>query len=590
MNNSIFNYFNYIENISIKDEFKNSEIIKIENNKKEKQLFITAVFSVLIKYEDIKKVEKYLQSHFKYNIKINAKYEKGLFNVSYIDEILLFLKEEKAIINGFFNNADYTYSEKDNVIDITLKHGGLQILNKINFTDLFKSMVFKLFVENINVNLQSVFDDENYTVNEIKCEKDDNILNQASYVEDDRLLKNDDKGIKNKTINKETKSLINKKEGKIIYGSKIKGNFTDISDIKIDIGSVTVWGDVFASNKINTRDKRNCILTYYITDYTSSATLKMFCNLDEAKFTDNIKKGDRISVKGDYVYDKYENENIIRIKSINKLPKDLKTDDESTKRVELHLHTNMSSMDGISKPKDLVDFAYRLGHKAVAITDHGVLQAYPDIMNTADDIKRNDPESNFKVIYGLEGYMVDDTQKIVIGSNDKSIDDEIVIFDIETTGLSNKTEKITEIGAVKIRDGKIIDSFTKFVNPEKPISAFITKLTGITDNMVKDADLEDKAVAEFLFFCKDSLLVAHNANFDIGFIKAACRRHDIAFNNSYLDTVILSQNIFKNLKNYKLNTLQKHLNLPSFNHHRAYDDAKMLSDIFFKIIEELKKL
>ena len=270
--------------------------------------------------------------------------------------------------------------------------------------------------------------------------------------------------------------------------------------------------------------------------------------------------------------------------AIKKISTVLRTDDAEEKRVELHLHTNMSQMDAIITPKELVDTALRWGHKAIAVTDHGNVQAFPEVMLALEKSK-----SDLKILYGTEAYFVNDTAKCIFGKNYPAFDDEMVVFDIETTGLSNRTCKIIEIGAVKIKGGKIIDKFNIFVDPETPIPEDITKLTSITEDDVKGAPKEREALEMFFTFAGDCLLIAHNANFDIGFIRVAAERQQMPFNNPYLDTVGLSRYVNPGLKNHKLDTIVDYYNIGEFHHHRASDDAEVLAHIFVEMLSRLKK-
>jgi DNA polymerase-3 subunit alpha (Gram-positive type) len=267
---------------------------------------------------------------------------------------------------------------------------------------------------------------------------------------------------------------------------------------------------------------------------------------------------------------------------INELEKTEKMDTAQEKRVELHLHTQMSAMDGVTSVKELVKRAALWGHKAVAVTDHGVVQAYPD---AADVAKKN----KIKVIYGIECYLLDDSIPIVINSKYQPIDSEYVVFDIETTGLNADRDRITEIGAVKVRDGKIVDHYSTFVNPEIPIPSFIENLTGINDDMVKDAPTIDNVLPKFLDFVGDAVLVAHNAPFDTGFIKVNARKIGLKVQNTVLDTLQLSRSMFPELKKHKLNIVAKHLGVELLNHHRAVDDSKATGEILVKCFEILKE-
>jgi DNA polymerase-3 subunit alpha (Gram-positive type) len=268
-------------------------------------------------------------------------------------------------------------------------------------------------------------------------------------------------------------------------------------------------------------------------------------------------------------------------KDIVKSIKTKKTDNASKKRVELHLHTQMSAMDAVSSASDLIERAASYGHRAIAITDHGVVQAYPEAMAAAK-------KYNIKVIYGIEAYLVDDGVPIAIGGEERNLDDTYVVFDIETTGFSSINDKIIEIGAIKIKDGKIIGRFSEFVNPQIPIPGRIVDLTSITDSMVSGADPIEKILPEFIDFIGDSVVVAHNAGFDTGFIKKNCRDMDMEFKNPIVDTVLLSRFLFPELKKFKLNVVAKHLGISLENHHRAVDDARATADILLRCFKILK--
>ena len=349
-------------------------------------------------------------------------------------------------------------------------------------------------------------------------------------------------------------------------------------------------GDVFFSESRLSRDGKTAILSYSITDYTSSINLKVITDKKSAEAFDKVKKGTTLLLRGEVTYDKYDRDIVVRPNDVLLVEHIKRQDLSGEKRVELHMHTNMSSMDAVTGADKLVQTAYEWGHQAVAITDHGVAQAFPDAMNTLDAIRSKG--GNFKVIYGVEGYFVDDTagndtHSAVFGDQDAMLTDEFIAFDVETTGLNVQSERLTEIGAVKIKDGEIVDSFDTFVNPEKPIPGKITELTGITDAMVKDAPSEAEALKMFYDFCGNDILIAHNARFDMSFIQAAAKRSGVSCNYTYIDTVPLCKSLYK-IKNHKLNTVAEHLKLGDFNHHRACDDAEMLGRIFFDIAQKLQ--
>ncbi|MEE3475648.1 MAG: exonuclease domain-containing protein, partial [Ruminococcus sp.] len=356
-----------------------------------------------------------------------------------------------------------------------------------------------------------------------------------------------------------------------LYGRNIRGKMIPISEIAMDSGKVTVWGDVFELEKRVTKSGDKNIFTINITDYTGSTTVKVFNTIRESAVVDSIRKGDTIAVMGDVEYDKYAGELVVNARAIGTAEKVKVVDKAPEKRVELHLHTNMSQMDALTPASELVKRAAAWGHKAIAITDHGVAQAFPDAMNAAERINKDGEK--IKVLYGTEAYFVDDLVESVSGEQDEPLSGTFICFDIETTGLSPLKDKITEIGAVKIENGAVTDIFSTFANPEMPIPAKIVQLTGITDAMVKDAPSQSEAVSAFLEFAGDCILVAHNAPFDTSFIRKACENMGVEYNYTSIDTVAISRAILPDIKNVKLDTVANYLRLGKFNHHRATDDA-----------------
>ncbi|MEG2295750.1 MAG: PHP domain-containing protein, partial [Oscillospiraceae bacterium] len=373
----------------------------------------------------------------------------------------------------------------------------------------------------------------------------------------------------------------------IVMGKAIKSTTIPLEEITEDSGNVVVWGDIFAIDKRATKDGKKSIFSISFSDYTSSNILKIILDNTKIANIESLKIEDTIVVRGDVSYDMFDKQINIRPFDISTIQKIKKMDLAPVKRVELHLHSNMSSMDAITGIDKMITHAYEWGHTAMAVTDHGVVQAFPDMMNCVNKIKKNG--GNFKPIYGVEAYFVNDTIPAVVGVDDLTLSEiTYIVFDLETTGLSPTLEKITEIGAIKIKDGKILEEeFGQLVNPQKIISDQITKITGITNDMVEKAPLEQEALERFFEFCgtEKVVFVAHNAPFDIGFLKAACKRIGKEFDFTYIDTIPLCRNLFLDLKNYKLNTVADYLKLGPFKHHRACDDARVLSQIFTKILD-----
>lgn len=367
-----------------------------------------------------------------------------------------------------------------------------------------------------------------------------------------------------------------------IYGRNISIEAIPIKEVNETSGYVAVLGEVFKVDTMETKTGK-IILTFFITDYTDSITVKCFLKPQEkGEVLDNIKKGLYCKVRGEAVYDTYAREVVIMGRDILRMKKLERMDGATEKRVELHCHTTMSAMDGTTPVGKIIERAAKWGHPAIAITDHGVVQAFPDAQIAA---KKN----KIKVLYGVEGYLVDDGIPLAINEKGQNLDDTYVVFDLETTGFSPKNDKIIEIGAVKIKNGKIIDSFSEFVNPRRPIPYKITELTGISDDMVRYSDSIDFVLPRFMDFIGDAAVVAHNASFDCSFIEKNCKDLDLPFNATILDTVQICRFLYPELKSVKLNLVAKHLGIKLTSHHRAVDDAKATGDIFVECIKKIKE-
>ena len=370
-----------------------------------------------------------------------------------------------------------------------------------------------------------------------------------------------------------------------------------IASINENSGRVTVSGRIFDADEraITTKaGKEMHIVTFDITDTNSAITVKLFVNKGEndEKFNNlfppikkSLKKGGLYVIcRGNVKYDEYAKEAVLFANDVAAIPSPpVRQDNAEVKRVELHMHTQMSQMDAVSSAEDLIDRAVYWGHSAIALTDHGVVQAYPNAMHASDN------NSKIKVIYGVEGYLVDDTKKIVYDITDQTVDSPFVVFDIESTGLDKNKCKVIEIGAVKVENGKITDRWSTFVNPGVKIPRNITDLTSITDSMVKDALTFEEQIDDFIKFCEGSVMVAHNANFDMGFMKEESKNCGRSFQLPYLDTMVLARCMYKELPNHRLDTLCKHLGVINAHHHRAVDDAEATAQAFVKMLDALKK-
>ena len=382
-------------------------------------------------------------------------------------------------------------------------------------------------------------------------------------------------------------STYNTEDASLIFGEDFDiFEPTPLSDVLRSKTNTVFLGTVFSVESKETRKGDKLNVTVGISDGASGVFIKRAFGLDEVGWLDGLKRGMHIAVFGKTRIDSFDNETFVHPRGIKKIKKIERADNAPEKRVELHLHTNMSSMDAIINPEELVKTAINWGHKAIAVTDHGNVQSFPEVMLALEKAKKGGAE--LKVLYGMEAYFVNDTARCIFGGNYPEFDGEMVVFDLETTGLHAKSCKIIEIGAVKIKDGRVIDVLNTFVDPEEPISEEITKLTSITDDMVKGAPKEREALDMFLEFAGDDMLVAHNASFDVGFIRVAAERQGVPFTNSYLDTVGLSRYVNPELKQHKLNIIAEHYGLGDFHHHRASDDAAMLAEVLFVMLDRLR--
>ncbi len=516
--------------------------------------------------------------------------------------VITHLKRENVAVNGVFEDAQYRLDGDE--LYVSLSHGGVNILSATGADKQLQALIYRLFGRRLNIHFEgeeAAQKDERYQKMMEQAEQE---AAQRAREEAEKRAAQMAKMPKAATENQPARPgqpadptkppadglPIYLETAQPLMGPPIKERPTPIKGLEADGSMVTVWGQVFKVESRDNRDGTKCRYSISITDMTSSVGLNLW--LDKSREKDKInaisglKAGDNVVVSGRYDYDEFVKANLIRPRAISVVARYQRQDLAPEKRVELHMHSKMSQMDGVTDATTLVKRAADWGHRAVAITDHGVVQAYPEIMNLVSGLNKSG--NDIKVLYGMEAYYVNDMVPVVNGPDDSPLNGEVVVFDIETTGLSNKTERITEIGAVRMVGGEVKESFNTFANPGKPIPPRITELTGITDEMVADAPNEAEALQKFYDFCGDCrVLVAHNAGFDIGFIRAAARRSGMEYHFTSVDTVPLSRALFKGLKNYKLDTVANYLKLPPFNHHRACDDAAVLAGIYTHIIKDM---
>ena len=379
-----------------------------------------------------------------------------------------------------------------------------------------------------------------------------------------------------------------------IYGKPFQGKPIPMSEVDLNQGFVIVEGKVFHVEHKELKKNNAWVINFDMTDYTGSVRVNRYMDNNEAKpILEAIREGSVIQVKGKPTENRYDNEMVLKPFGImpGSMPKRQDTATEG-KRVELHLHTTMSNMDALTNTAEAVKQAAAWGHRAIAITDHGCVQSFPDAMKAAAKAKVAGTEENIKILYGCEGYYVNDVDDRVVvhGSGDMEFDGEYVAFDLETTGLSSQKDEIIEIGAVRMQGGKELERFQTFVNPRRRLEQKIVELTGITDAMLADAPSIETVLPEFLEFVGDRVLVAHNADFDTGFIREACRKQGLPYGFTSVDTLILSQNLLPHLNKFKLDVVSNALSLPDFNHHRAGDDAVTCGLIFHKLTDKLREL
>lgn len=584
--------------IKLPQQISQGELTQLNINKQARLITLAVKFNGLVERNTLFDTEKLITKTLAYHTVIKPHFPTELFSADYFPQLYAAVRRDIPSINGTLNNAEVRF--ENNTLTINLLNGGKTLLDSKGFDKALIKLISEEFNLYISVNYTGTFEVEENS-EEYKAAIQDaqekinreNLQKAAEFYQEEveTAEKREEKHAENTTVGIEVR------EGKFatpqiiqssirpLYGRSIRGKMIPISSISGDSGRIVVWGDVFDIEKKVTKSGDKNIFTIDITDYTGSTTAKVFNSIKESAVIDNIKKGDTIVVQGDVEYDKYAGELVVNARSIGTAQKVKVVDNAEKKRVELHMHTNMSQMDAVTSAGDLVNRAYQWGHKAVAITDHGVAQAFPDAMKAADKINKD--EEKIKIIYGVEAYFMDDLVESVKGDADTGFDGTFICFDIETTGLSAARDKITEIGAVKVENGVITDTFSTFANPEMPIPQKITQLTGITDDMVKDAPSQSEAVGAFLEFAGDNVLVAHNAPFDTSFIAKACEDMGREYNYTSIDTVAISRAILTDIKNCKLDTVAKFLRLGDFNHHRATDDAEMLARIFINLCQRL---
>ena len=518
----------------IPESIRCGEIFKLTYSEKLDSMTFFAFFKNLIPSSDIFAFEKAVEKAVKVDrIRLACRYPSEIFGKKCYNQLIELLKRD-INVNGFLDDADVKFSE--DTISINLAHGGRDMLEQYHFCRSFSRLIYNQFGVEMKIELnggETSSVEYNEMIEKAESEMPDY---NSQFVQNEPEYQ---PPIQSQPIDiTSLDTEFDKESAEIVIGKAIRNEPVPISEAVQRLGEkLVVVGDIFASELKELKTEKT-VFTFDITDYSGSLKIKIFVKNEEVKNTkiSSLKKGETILVSGKIDFDTFAHDIIIFPDSIIKVKRIPKMDNYPEKRVELHCHTNMSAMDAVTDPVTLINRAAMWGHQAMAITDHGAVQAFPDCMY-------NMPK-NFKVIYGCEAYVVNDLDRPLILKNpdSRSINDEIIIFDVETTGLSFSGDRLTEIGAVKLRNLQVIDTFNTKVNPEKDIPENITELTGISNEDVKDAPKEKDAILKFMKFCGENpVLAAHNANFDTTFINEACKRNGIEFKYNWIDTLILCQ-------------------------------------------------
>lgn len=546
--------------------------------------------------QDIRRLEEEIKRAYELNyVHVITHYGKEMFRDECIDEMLQELQYRGAVAKGFFYDYDYTVNDADRTVDIKIgfSNGGIDLMYSDN-THIIASQI-----------LRDEFDLD-YTVNIIRDEKKAEKLEALAM---ETKKKADELLPRAVAVTQPTASAMKEKWGinyidentvrsgrmefdisspEIVYGEEFAvKDISVMSQVCEADGVVRVLiGRLFGAETREINRGRKVILTFCITDNEASVPCKMVLDAETGmKLFETLSSCPDGAVRGTMTNDKFSEFNEFQVFSICKLKTNpTRMDKAEKKRVELHLHTQLSQMDAIIEPSKVLKLAKSWGHPAIAITDHSSVQGFPPAMSAWKKMGKG-----IKILYGVEAYLVDDTARAVFGETECGFDDEYVVFDIETTGLSSVTDKIIEIGAVICRKGEILDRFDTFVDPGMPIPAEITELTSITDEMVKGAPGIKQALIDFLTFCGERVAVAHNASFDTGFIRTACKENELEFSNTYIDTLAMSRFANPDLKRHNLDALKEYFKLEDFHHHRACDDAEITAKILTKMFEKLRE-
>ncbi len=558
---------NLIKDVEVPKQLADTVIFKTDANSSERKMEVTVVSHELVPYDVIEEYKKEVCSRYGLSeFILRVRYEdltiEDIDIEAYHKNLIFYVNEITGGVRHLLLDSFAEY--KEGIFTVHCMYG-VDMLNTLDCANTMQRLIKAQLKSDVTV----VFADD--------CNKDEQ---EKKYREQLNAIAVENVPVKVAPPKASKEETAGDEDSNVIMGKDISGEApVKIREISEDMGTIVTEGKIITMDTRELRSEKT-LLSFIIADNTYAYSCKAFLPKKSApKILENIGKGMAVKVKGKISYDTYAKENVIMLSHIVKTSISGRKDNAPEKRVELHMHTKMSTMDGMTDAKDLVKNAISWGHKAVAVTDHGNVQAFPEAMHAAGD--------KIKVIYGVECYLVNDTTDVVRGTKSADFDSEFVVFDIETTGLRAGVDAITEIGAVKIKNREITERFQTFVNPERPISKEITELTGITDDMVKDAPVISDAIADFYAFAGDAVLVAHNASFDTSFIKCAASDNNLDFDFTYIDTLELARCTLSGLKNYKLDSLTRHFKVQLVNHHRAIDDAAATGEVFLELLKIL---
>lgn len=600
--------------------------VSLRADREKRMAEIRADFPALIDKKELYKIEDNIASDYQLSsMRILPHYPSDLFSLSYFPQILTETEKIGVVSRGFFDEHRVRQDESGIVIEIPFTEDGIGLLKKGRTDSIISGILKSEFDLHVPVHIIQSADfasceerrrkqydsDLHYYMthtNEFSPppshhEGEKGGQRRWNGSQEKKVFTPDPELTYKKGISDREAHFVEREDGLIEVGRKVfdisspellTGEPFEITEptpfrlLNSHMNSLICVGEVFKVSLEPTRRGDKIRTKICLTDGDTSAEIREVLKPEEAEWAKGLKPGVCLAVLGKTRLEDFDGETVILHRAVQKIKQIGRRDQAAEKRIELHLHTNMSQMDAVITPEQAVNTAISWGHRAIAVTDHGNVQAFPEMMKAYKKAKEKNPDLDFKVIYGMEGYFVDDQARAVYGEARPSFDDEFIVFDIETTGLSRVRDRVTEIGAVRVKNGEVLDVFSSFVNPGMPIPPNITELTGITDEMVKDADGMDKVLPRFLDFIGDRMLVAHNANFDVGFMRAAAEELKLPFTNSYIDTVPLARYIVPELSKYKLDTLAEFFGVGDFNHHRAYDDAETLARVFYSMVKRLR--